>query len=101
MSEKIHCDIPGFYEFYCPGCKRVHAIPTSLFNPIGGYRGPTWNFNLDFVNPTITPSIRNTRTINGKKEVCHLIMTDGHIKYCSDSTHELSDQTIEMEPFKY
>ena len=72
------------YSFKCPGCDAMHAV-----NVAGD--GNVWAFNGDTDRPTFSPSvlIRNA-------EVCHSFVTDGRIAYCSDSTHALSGQTVEL-----
>lgn len=73
----------GQYYFRCPGCKTLH-----VFNN-------TWDFNKDFSNPTISPSLLITagKHINYK---CHSFIKGGKIQYLSDCTHELKGQTIEL-----
>ncbi len=80
-----------------------------------------WTWNGDTEKPTITPSLlqRTGHYVDGSKEscwctfnaerrekgepesgfeclICHVIVTDGKAQYCSDSTHHLSGQTVEL-----
>ena len=74
---------------YCLGCEQSHLIPLN------------WQFNGDLEKPTFTPSLL-IHYHNGRKNIdytCHSFITDGKWKYCSDSTHELAGQTVEMEDY--
>jgi hypothetical protein len=83
------------YLAYCSGCKQSHLIPSR------------WQFNGNLEKPTFSPSllIRYHRTIldehdneiNGIDYTCHSFIVDGKWQYCSDSTHALAGQTVEME----
>lgn len=81
--------------FYCPGCKMSHSVRVKGKEPVWG-----WNGSLD--KPTFTPSIL-VRVIheNEEKLRCHSYVTDGNIQYLSDCKHNLKDQTIPLEDFKY
>lgn len=93
------------YLFYCPGCKCNHGIWTQL-NP--NHNGAKWQFNGDVNAPTITPSVAVNypsfkQIIEGVgvpgteyKFICHSFITNGQIQYLSDTTHELSGQTIDL-----
>jgi hypothetical protein len=95
------------FSFYCPGCKEYHTINN------------TWQFNGDYDKPTFQPSVLVTsghysKHYDGKhcwctwnKEhpdepapfkcsICHSFVTDGKIKYLSDCSHELVNQTVEL-----
>ena len=88
------------YMFFCVGCGESHGINGS------------WNFNMDFDNPTISPSILVTGVVpltdeeyetvrKGEpfvpvKMVCHSFVRDGKIEYLSDCTHKLAGQTVEL-----
>lgn len=79
-------DKKGF-SFQCPACKCAHFIQTNpLFRPCCGFNG-------DVNNPTVTPSIK----VNlGSGGVCHSFVTEGMIKYCTDCTHDMAGQTVEL-----
>lgn len=67
------------YGFFCPGCNCSHSFNDS------------WQFNGDFNNPTISPSI----LVTGEKR-CHSFVKDGKIKFLSDCDHELKGQTVDL-----
>ncbi len=75
------------YLFYCPGCKDPH-----IFDVRNDDKHPSWNFNGDLQNPTVSPSI----LITGVHR-CHLYLVDSHIQYLSDCSHDLAGKTIPLE----
>lgn len=79
----------GGFSYYCPGCKYLHSINTQP--------SPRWEWNGNLDVPTFTPSIR-VRGYSGQKvsQVCHHFITKGQIQFLSDSTHELSGQTVPL-----
>ena len=78
------------YVFFCPGCNSHQGVWTSKPNRLGAI----WSFNGDFEKPTIKPSLNLYSEGVGYR--CHSIITDGKISFCSDSTHALSGQTVEL-----
>lgn len=91
VIEQLAIDGGKGYVFYCPGCKYYHSYQTELGE---NKSRPIWSFNGDMEKPTFTPSL----LVNGFSEKrCHLFVTNGQIQYCSDSWHELSGQTIDMQ----
>lgn len=68
---------------WCPACELEHPLPDS------------WTFNGNELKPTFSPSFLQRF---GRDRLCHYIITDGRIAYCSDSKHELAGQTIDMPP---
>jgi len=68
------------YMFYCPGCGFLH-----------GFHNKRWKFNQDLNNPTFRPSL----LVNALADRCHLLMTNGKIKYLTDCHHELAGQTVQ------
>lgn len=98
--------------FWCPGCEVAHGIDGK------------WSFNGDLDRPTISPSVLMTgRTwvlddptapvvfedVPGMQGVrrdarpgrfiesrCHSFVTDGHIQFLTDSTHQLAGQTVDL-----
>lgn len=90
----------------CPACGNGH-----LFDK-------RWTFNGDVDRPTFTPSMliktghyaaghsgpcwcdynREHPNEPSKFEcgICHSIVTDGKIAFCSDSTHKLAGQTVDL-----
>ena len=79
--------------FFCPACKSPHSIPTR-----GSY---AWGFNYDAAKPTITPSIKVTCPLPSGQTCCHSFVTNGRIQFCSDSTHALAGQTVDLPPWPY
>lgn len=87
----------GFVH-WCPGCKEVHSIRTV------GTRPPAlWSFDDNFASPTFEPSvlIRWGKQADPKGDwpeggVCHYFIRGGKIQFCSDSTHALSGQTVDL-----
>lgn len=105
------------YTIWCPGCAERHFLPTVSAT------GPVWQFNGNREKPTFTPSLKittgcktsqhkpgdscwctfNAELIAKGEEpsgfecgVCHLVLTDGVIHYCPDSTHKLSGQQVPL-----
>lgn len=79
------------YMIECPGCTLGH-----LFRVAGD--GQKWSFNGNMESPTFTPSIIHRWEFgeDHNLHVCHLILTDGQIQFCSDCTHELKGQTVAL-----
>ena len=97
-------------SFWCPGCKEPHSIPIEGKSP--------WRLSGTLLKPTIVPSLETTSghyipgwegpdcwcTYNKKNDPsatfscvkCHLIVTDGIIYYCPDTTHALSGQHVDL-----
>jgi hypothetical protein len=77
------------YAFHCPGCGFAHSVRV---------RGPRPRWTVSGVEddkPTVKPSIR-ART---GENLCHSFVTDGKIRYLTDSTHFLSGKTVEIPDF--
>lgn len=83
--------------FDCPGCGDSHGVPT-------GTSHNAWGFNGDMDRPTLTPSILvrwkasdpSDPDAVAQESVCHSFVTDGRIAFCSDSTHALAGQTVDL-----
>jgi hypothetical protein len=93
-------------RFFCPGCKKHHAI------------GNSWDFNDNMERPTFKPSIlvRGGHYEPNHKgpcwctydaehpdnpsgfncTLCHSFITDGKIQFLSDCAHSLAGQTVEL-----
>lgn len=94
-------------EFKCPGCGDTHSLP---INPHKNASGAGWNFNGDTEKPTLTPSILSKcgpitdpeYRVNDKgwdsngMKICHSFVTEGRIRFLSDCTHDLKDQTVDL-----
>jgi hypothetical protein len=85
-------DAPDFM-FWCPACQCGHAVWTE---DRGGK--PMWKFNGNFDAPTFSPSLLIHHG-SGGKEICHTVVSDGVINYCSDCTHAFAGRSIPMEEF--
>lgn len=71
------------FTFFCPGCDEHHAFNSS------------WNFNNDFENPTVNPSLLVTG--GGRPDYrCHSFIKEGKIEFLSDCSHNLKGQTVEL-----
>jgi hypothetical protein len=100
-------------SFACPGCGDRHYIPVE-----GDSAKWVWNGSLDM--PTLTPSIdvksghygstwkqgdscwctynaaHPERPSSFTCYRCHSIITDGKISFCTDSTHALAGQVVDL-----
>jgi hypothetical protein len=103
----------GNIMIFCPGCKYTHVLNV---NPDNGR--PMWDFNGDYDKPTFSPSllVRTGHHVPGQPKaedcdackecaaegvptfcsICHSYIKDGNIQFLSDSTHELSGQTVPL-----
>lgn len=91
-----HDGTPYGIRFGCPGCNGTHVIPT-------GASPNAWDFNGDLERPTLSPSILvyphgvllDDGSV-GQTPRCHSFVRDGRIEFCSDSTHSLAGQTVDL-----
>ena len=71
------------WAHWCPACEQQHPLPDS------------WRFSGDVNKPTFTPSFKQNFILNKQGKVidaiCHYIITDGKIQFCTDSWHGRSD----------
>jgi len=92
----------GGFAHWCPGCEEMHILPS------------TWTFNGNLERPTFHPSFRHfglqrvfangnwtgewRRDSKGNTIpfVCHYQITDGQIKFCSDSTHSMANWGVAL-----
>ncbi len=79
------------YWFYCPGCEHKHAY--TIQNPKEEKDDRYWWFNGNEDSPTFTPSLM---VDGGTDKQCHIVMTDGQIKYLADCHHDLKGKTVPM-----
>lgn len=86
MTNPVLIKCNGGHIHYCPGCKRLHILPNA-----------GWTFNGSVDSPTFTPSFSHTWSLKNNKR-CHYILTKGILNYCTDSTHELTGQSVPLEP---
>jgi len=75
---------------FCPGCKDTHVLPWKR----GG-----WTFNGDTLKPTFMPSFRLYQDSVKGSGLCHFILTDGVINFCTDSTHPLAGKSVPLPEF--
>lgn len=71
--------------FHCPGCDTLHA-----FSP---YQWQFFNWDMD--KPTVRESILVSWGSDDPR-LCHSFITDGFIRFETDSKHHLSGQTVEL-----
>lgn len=83
--------------FQCPGCKSGHTFRVDADDQ---FKGPVWAWNNNLDRGTFSPSLlyRWDGLENGVevKKVCHSFVTDGKIRFLSDCTHDLKDQTVDI-----
>lgn len=72
------------YHWHCPACDEMHPLPDD------------WEFDGNLDSPTFKPSFRHDWSGSRRQKICHYIVTAGRVAYCSDSTHALAGQTIDM-----
>lgn len=94
-------------QFWCPGCDDRHEVRTQGPNP--------WTWNGDVEKPTFYPSVatecratvkdaegrwtgEHVRDAQGLpvELVCHSFVEEGRIRYLSDCTHALVNQTVDL-----
>lgn len=71
------------FVFFCPGCRYDHAFEVPPW---------TWNGSLE------KPTFRNSLLVNQHHPAsrCHSFVTDGRIRFLSDSFHALAGQDVEL-----
>lgn len=79
------------YMHWCPACDGAHFICTEG-------AAPNWTFDGNVDAPTFAPSVKITGGANGSDHVCHYHIEAGIIRFCSDSTHALAGQNVDMPP---
>lgn len=100
---RVHTTSPAGnidYSFMCPACKDVHTLPVKRNTD-----GPRWSFDGNAEAPTFTPSVRYSihygRGTSKPPYICHLWVRAGKLDYCSDSTHGLAGQLVDMPDFPH
>jgi len=98
---KLFDEKNGTYKFKCPA-GHWHYINTKVPNHLNAQ----WNFNGDVNNPTFTPSINEKTGYYVNPEMyaeakkysyqCHFVITNGKIHFCSDCSHGLAGQTVDL-----
>ena len=91
--------LPVGYGHYCPACKSMHVYyvdkPTR--------KGAKWSFDGNADKPTFAPSMNISWGRDPVEGRCHYFVTNGEIRYCGDSTHELAGKTVPLPelPIQY
>jgi hypothetical protein len=81
------------YSFQCPGCGEIHEVSTATRK---------WAFSGTLEKPSFMPSVLVEIDFTDKarpKKICHSLVTDGRIRFLSDSTHKLACQEVELPDF--
>lgn len=84
------------FWFKCPGCASSGGSEAHRYEVREDGGQPSWEFNGDFKSPTFTPSLLQQYSDPRGHHVCHLFITAGKIYYCSDCTHALAGQVVEL-----
>jgi hypothetical protein len=75
--------------FYCHGCQQTHTLPICPYE-----NGLAFSGTPD--KPSLMPAVLITDGTN----LCHSLITDGKIRYLSDSNHQLSGKEIELPDYE-
>jgi len=78
-------------ELNIPGPQGCSMLPVNEV-PLP-FTTPRWKWNKDMEKPTIDPSIR---TEARGRWVCHSVITDGVVHFCTDSTPEFSGKSVPL-----
>lgn len=79
-----------FKIFYCPGCRVFHLIQLNIaFDP-------HFSWNGDNKKPTFTPAYRLKDEFSDET-LCHVAISNGRLRYMSDSKHQFAGFIIEMK----
>jgi hypothetical protein len=71
--------------FFCHGCQQTHTLPICPYE-----KGLAFSGTPD--KPSLMPAVLITDGTN----LCHSLITDGKIRYLSDSNHQLSGKEVEL-----
>lgn len=87
--------------FACPGCAStrdgydgLHMLPITG----DGSKRPTWTFDGNLEQPTLSPSILTRSSWEGVEYVCHSFLRAGVFEFLTDSTHPLAGQHVPLPP---
>lgn len=72
---------------HCPGCKYDHPFEIECAG-----KGWTWNGSVEA--PTFTPSLLINQDSPAHR--CHMVVTNGRIKFQNDCFHELNGREVEV-----
>ena len=82
-------------HLYIPGPSRRITIPVVL-GDISKFSSQLWQWNGSIDKPTIRPSLMTKGEDADGKFKCHSYVTDGNVKFLTDSTHEFAGKTIAL-----
>lgn len=92
------------YVHWCPACEGVHSYTTEERQT----NGARWFFDGNVEAPTFTPSMKITwgKMADPKGDwpeggCCHYFVTNGQIKFCDDSTHDMRGKTVPLPDWPY
>lgn len=80
-------------EFICLGCKSIHRLPR--FTKTRNLEMPTVRPDVSFMVGPFKPG----HPYAGQIVKCHFRITDGCIRYFTDSTHALKGKTVGLPDF--
>jgi hypothetical protein len=102
VSKSLRRSVNG-YAHFCIACKEMHPLPDG------------WSFNGDLEKPTFSPSFKHSGmkivtdeggnwtgewVLDEKGDpvpyICHYILTNGILHYCSDCTHSMAGQSVPL-----
>lgn len=100
LSNILNITGDGVYEWFCPGCKRVHRLNGKTPN---GY-GERWVLSGSFDAPTLTPGHRIMASTYddwapADEVLCNYFITAGNVEFQTDCAHELAGRTVAMPDF--
>lgn len=81
------------YEFICLGCKSIHRLPK--FTKVRNLDRPTVRPDVHFTVGPFKPG----HEYAGQTVTCHFRITDGTIRYFTDSTHSHKGKTVGLPDF--
>lgn len=100
LSNILNVTGDGVYEWFCPGCKRVHRLSGKTPNGLG----EKWVLSGAFDAPTFTPGHKiMARTYDDSadpdKVLCSYFITAGRVEFQEDCAHSLAGMIVAMPDF--
>lgn len=81
--------------FYCPACRCEHFV---VQKPILRQTcAPYWEFNNDYEEPTITPSVISSQH---QGNYCHLLVENGTLYFIGHSQREFAQKRYYMRDYE-
>ena len=83
--------------FVCPGCQDedgqggLHMLPVNSAD-----KQPSWSWDGNLEEPTISPSILTRGGRLGSEGVCHSFLRAGVFEFLGDCTHALAGQSVPL-----